>query len=209
MILYRQLSQRWHPWISVTQFDANMSRGAFIRTIRWVTFVHRNCTESHSFRYLLSKRARPYKKDDNDEEAVLVRDSIYFIYFLHESLCFFFFLINKSLSGCLEGHSFCWLNRYDRLLIAFSLFGFEIKMFKMWICIWFILGPVFVARSNVNRFWWNSMHIYIYIYNLFRFIRIIHVLNFHYRFELWFLFISSILISPINVVFKNYFLYIM
>lgn len=111
MILYRQLSQRWHPWISVTQFDANMSRGAFIRTIRWVTFVHRNCTESHSFRYLLSKRARPYKKDDNDEEAVLVRDSIYFIYFLHESLCFFFFLINKSLSGCLEGHSFCWLNR--------------------------------------------------------------------------------------------------
>lgn len=89
--------------------------------------------------------------------------TVYTLYTLYTNLCvfFFFFLINKSLSGCLEGHSFCWLNRYDRLLIAFSLFGFEIKMFKMWICIWFIFGPVFVARSNVNRFWWNSMHIYI------------------------------------------------
>lgn len=35
-----------------------------------------------------------------------VRDSIYFV---HESLrFFFFFLINKSLSGRLEGHSFCF-----------------------------------------------------------------------------------------------------
>ena len=34
----------------------------------------------------ISCRSEPYKKDDNDEEAVLVRDGIYFV---HESLRFF------------------------------------------------------------------------------------------------------------------------
>lgn len=85
IILYRQLSQSWHPWISVTQFDADVSRSAFIRTIRWVTFVHRNCRRATTLSDI-SCRSEPYKKDDNDEEAVLVRDGIYFV---HESLRFF------------------------------------------------------------------------------------------------------------------------